>query len=72
MGPSQQWEGEGEEKSGGVCADPGKKKWAEPVGTGEFFIYSNKIQINSNCFDQKVYLPISKNSKENTGGWCLR
>jgi hypothetical protein len=40
----------------------GKKKWAEPAGTGEFFIYSNKIQTSSKCFDQKVDLTRSKNS----------
>jgi hypothetical protein len=44
--PNRQRKGEGEEKSGGA--------WAEPAGTGEFFIYSNKIQISLNCFDQKV------------------
>jgi hypothetical protein len=53
--PNRQQKGEGEEKSGGA--------WAEPAGTGEFFIYSNKIQISLNCFDQKVDLPSSKNSK---------
>jgi hypothetical protein len=63
MGLDRQQEGEGEEKSGGVWADPRKKKCAEPAGTGEFFIYSNKIQTSSNYFDQKVDLPNSKNSK---------
>jgi hypothetical protein len=41
----------------------GKEKWAEPQETREFFIYSNKIQISLKCFDQKVDLRSSKNSK---------
>jgi hypothetical protein len=31
----------------------GKEKWAGPEETVEFFIYSNKFQTSSNCFDQK-------------------
>jgi hypothetical protein len=43
VGPSQQREGEGEEKSGGTWAGLREKKWAKLVG--EFLIDSNKIQM---------------------------
>jgi hypothetical protein len=40
---------------------PGEKgKWAKPEGTEGFWIYSNRIQTNSNGFDQKVDLISSK------------
>jgi hypothetical protein len=49
---------ERERREVGHVGQPGKKgKWAEPQGTGGFFIYSNRIQTSSNGFDQKVDLP---------------
>jgi hypothetical protein len=40
-----------------------EEAWAEPEGTRTFLIYSNEFQTSSNCFDQKVDLPSSKNFK---------
>jgi hypothetical protein len=40
-----------------------KKVWADPEGTVMFGIFSNQFQTSSICFDQKVDLPNSKNSK---------
>jgi hypothetical protein len=65
VGPDWQWEGEGEgEKKSGACGPAwGKEECADPEGTGKFSIYSNKFQTSAICFDQKVDLPSSKNSK---------
>jgi hypothetical protein len=62
VGPSRQQEGEGEERCGVRGPAWGKGEWAEPEGIGRFFIYLNKFQTSSNCLDQKVDLPSSKNS----------
>jgi hypothetical protein len=53
--------------AGGFLTDSGpaatRASGAAVARTGEFFIYSNKIQTNWNCFDQKMELLSSKNSK---------
>jgi hypothetical protein len=55
---------ERERREVGCVGRPGEKgKWAETEGTGGFLIYSNRIQISSNGFDQKLDLRIYKNSK---------
>jgi hypothetical protein len=53
-----------ERREAGRMGQPGEKgKWAKPEGTGGILIYSNRIQISLNNFDQKVDLPNLKNSK---------
>jgi hypothetical protein len=51
--------------AGGFLADsgPASARAGGAAIAGEFFIYSNKIQTSWNCFDQKMELPSSKNSK---------
>jgi hypothetical protein len=45
---------ERERRRVGACGPArGKEKWTEPEETRGFFIYSNKIQTSSNCFDKK-------------------
>jgi hypothetical protein len=52
------------EEARGAWAGPEKKEaWAEPEGTGSFFISSNEFQTSLNGIDQKVALLSSKNSK---------
>jgi hypothetical protein len=43
----------------------GKKnvRWAGPNRIVKISIYSNNFQMSSNCFDQKLDLPSSKNIK---------
>jgi hypothetical protein len=55
----------GRERKGAGAWGParGEEEWAEPEGTGQFLIYSIKFQTSLNCFDQKVDLTSSKNSK---------
>jgi hypothetical protein len=40
-----------------------KEKRAGPKGIVKIWIYSNNFQTSSNCFEQKVDLPSSKNFK---------
>jgi hypothetical protein len=55
---------ERERRGTGRVGRAGKEEaWAEPEGTRTFLIYSNEFQTSSNCFDQKVDLPSSKNFK---------
>jgi hypothetical protein len=62
--PTARGRGRGEEQ-GHVGQPGGKRSGSGPKKQWNFLIYSNNFQMSSNCFDQKVDLPRSKNFKSN-------
>jgi hypothetical protein len=52
-----------EESEGARGPAQEKEKRAGPKGIVKILIYSNNLQTSSNCFDQKVDLPSSRNFK---------
>jgi hypothetical protein len=62
-GPQRIAGGRERREAQGTWAGPERKRHGLPEGTRIFLIYSNEFQTSLNCFDQKIYLPSSKNFK---------